>query len=153
LHDGKRKGQKNSKKWLFSECLLGVVLVDDHDANSAAAAAGEDNDDEEEAFDTSNYDISSMPLSSIAATRTIVLKRLTNKHQQRQPTTRLLAPQNQQRYTSTTTATSTKEAHQPDNMSSSKIADTVSSDALIARARTKSSSIIIITQWITHVRV
>ena len=36
---------------------------------------------------------------------------------------------------STTTAT-TKEAHQPDNMSSSKIADTVSSDALVARAPT-----------------
>jgi hypothetical protein len=70
LHDGKRKGQNNSKKWLFSECLLGVVLVDDHDANSAAAAAaaGEDNGGKGEAFDTSNYDFSSMPLSSIVAT-------------------------------------------------------------------------------------
>jgi hypothetical protein len=65
--------------------------VDNHDADSAA---GEDNDDEEEAFDTSNYDFSSMPLSSIAATRTVVLERLTNKYQKRQPTTRL-APQNQ----------------------------------------------------------
>jgi hypothetical protein len=45
------------------------------------------------------------------------------------------------RDTSTTTAT-TKEAHQPDNMSSSKIADTVSSDALAARAPTKLSSIL-----------
>jgi hypothetical protein len=72
LHNGNRKGQKNTKEWLFSECLLGVVLVDNHDANSAAAAAavaggvvggggggGEDNDDEEEAFDTSNYYFSS----------------------------------------------------------------------------------------------
>jgi hypothetical protein len=39
LHNGKRKGQKNSKEWLFSECLLGVVLVYDRDTNSAAAAA------------------------------------------------------------------------------------------------------------------
>jgi hypothetical protein len=77
LHNGKRKGQKNTKEWLFSKCLLGVVLVDNHDANSAPAGGGEDNDDEEEPFDTSNYDFSSMPLSSIAATRTIVLKRLT----------------------------------------------------------------------------
>jgi hypothetical protein len=62
LHNGKRKGRKNSKEWLFSECLLGVVLVGDHDSNSAAAC--DDDEEEEEAFDTSNYDFSSMPTPS-----------------------------------------------------------------------------------------
>jgi hypothetical protein len=141
FHNGKRKGQKNTNEWLFSECLLGVVLVDNHDANSAGGGGGEDNGDEEEAFDTYNYDFSSMPLSSIAATRTIVLERITNKYQKRQPTTRL-APHNQNEILLLLLLLHKKHISQTDNMSSSKIADTVSSGAPVARAPTKSSSIL-----------